>query len=377
MNGIDISPAARRGIYILCSFLLVLTGSSLIREKTFENDYPYLRIGGDAALYIAMAEGSPDTVAAPFRYRIVFPFIASLFDHPTPPVFRLINHVSLFFFYCIAFLICELRKIPPGISIVAVAFVFLSPWHLYIYQNPFITDGIVQMLMIVLLYAVLTKNLWLFIVAATVGVGTHERILFLLPLWLLTHDKSRGVMLLLFIIAPYSAMRVMIGDGIGSIVQGSISGMALFASPLLMVKDALVGSTPLYVIALTGLLLLPDKEMIAARKIVAVYLAASIIPALVATDTGRMLIGFSPAALFLAASFFSAGRFTVWHGGILVCTLFIALAYIPITILPIPEWLHYRKFVIAGTYVMLCFCFGMILYPLMSTIRTSVAKLLR
>jgi hypothetical protein len=376
MNGRAVSREFRLGIYILCSFLLVLTGSSLIREKTFENDYPYLRIGGDAASYIAMAEGSAEPVAAPFRYRIVFPLIASLFDAPTTSVFRLINFAALFFFYLIAFLICERRKFPPGISVVAVVFVFLSPWHLYIYQNPFIADGIVQLLMMAVLYAVMTKNLWLYVVAAAVGVGTHERILFLLPLWLLTHDKRQGVIVLLSIIALYSGMRVMIGDGIGTIAHGSFSGMALFATPLIMVKDALVGSTPLYLIALTGLFLLPEKEMIDARPIVAVYLIASIIPALVATDTGRMLIGFSPAALFLAASFFSAGRFTVWISGVLLCTLFISLAYIPITMVPIPEWLLYRKFVIAGSFILLFVCYGRIVLPLAPSIKASAAKLL-
>lgn len=377
MNGRAISRELRLGIYIICSFLLVLIGSSLIREKSFDNDYPYLRIGGDASSYIAMAEGPSDSVAAPFRYRIVFPLIASIFDAPATSVFRSINYASLFLFYFIAFLICDHRNIQPGISVVAVAFVFLSPWHLYIYQNPFITDGIVQMLMMVILYAVMTKNLWLFIVATAIGVGTHERILFLLPLWLLAHDKRRGGIVLLSIITIYFGIRVVIGDGMDTIAQGTLSGMALFASPLLLVKDAIVGSTPLYLIALTGLFLLTEKEMIDVRPIVAVYLVASIIPALVATDTGRMLIGFSPVALLLSAHFFSAGKLSPWNCGILSFTLLISLAYIPITILPISEWLNYRKFVIAGSYIMFVFCFVRSIYPLIPTIRISAAKILK
>jgi len=377
MKSISISPAVQRGIYALCSFFFVLAGSLLIREKTFDNDYPYLRIGGDASAYIAMAEGSAESVAAPFRYRVIFPMIASIFDAPATAVFRLINKASLFFFYLIAFLICDHRKIPSAISVTAVAFVFLSPWHLYIYQNPFITDGLVQLMMIVMLYAVTKKQLWLFAATAAAGVFTHERILFLLPLWFMVHNKKQGTTILLAVVILYAGMRITVENGIGAIAQDLPSGIALFNSPFLLTKDAIIGSAPLYIVALTGLLMMSRDEMIAVRPIVAVYGAAAFIPALVATDTGRMLIGFSPAAIVLSAYFFSTGRFSSWNSGILFFSLLIALAYLPVTIVPIAEWLFYRKYVIAGSFVMLCICYGKSIVPFISIIKSTAAKFFR
>lgn len=75
-------------IYILCPLMFVIAGTSLIREKSFHDEYRYLTIGGDAASYIAMAEGTGEEIHAPFRTRLLFPALVSLFDLPAVTAFR-------------------------------------------------------------------------------------------------------------------------------------------------------------------------------------------------------------------------------------------------------------------------------------------------
>jgi len=157
-------------IYILCSLMFVVAGTTLIREKSFHDEYRYLTIGGDAASYIAMADETGEEIPAPFRYRLFFPALASLFELPAITAFRWITIVSLFLFYLTGFLLCELRRCTLTATIMSMIFVFLSPWHLYIYQNPFITDGLVQLTIMLLLFSVMQKNIWLFCIIALAGI---------------------------------------------------------------------------------------------------------------------------------------------------------------------------------------------------------------
>jgi hypothetical protein len=358
-------------IYILCSLMFVITGSALIREKSFSDEYRYLRIGGDAALYISMAEGNNEEIPAPFRYRLFFPALASLFDLPAITVFRWITIISLFLFYLIGFLLCELRRYPLTVTIMSMMFVFLSPWHLYIYQNPFITDGLVQLTIMALLFSVVQKNIWLFGVIALAGIFLHERIIFFLPLWWAVHDGRRGSIIAGAIGLAYVGLRLIVGSPDGFSLEYPIGNYSIFVNPLETIKDAIVGSMPLFLIAFTGYMFQNGEEKQRTRPIVFLFLAASIIPAVVATDTGRMLLGLAPLAVVLNGSFFTATRFSVWGIAIIACSVLIGMAYLPVTFIPVPDWLIYRKAVIAASMTLFLICYGVFM---LRRRRTAIAR---
>ena len=252
-------------IYILCSMMFVVAGSALIREKSFHDNYRYLAIGGDAASYIAMADGTGEEIPAPFRYRLFFPALASLFDLPAITAFRWITISSLFLFYLTGFLLCELRRCTLTATIMSMIFVFLSPWHLYIYQNPFITDGLVQLTIMVLLFSVMQKNIWLFVVIALAGIFLHERIIFFLPLWWVVHDGRRGGIIAAGIGLVYVGLRLAVGSAGGSSLEFPVGNFSIFINPLETIKDAIVGSLPLYLIAVTGYLFQSAEERAMSR----------------------------------------------------------------------------------------------------------------
>jgi hypothetical protein len=348
-------------IYILCSLMFVIAGTTLIREKSFHDEYRYLTIGGDAASYIAMAEGTGEKTPAPFRYRLFFPALASLFDLPAITAFRWITIISLFFFYLIGFLLCELRRCTLTATIMSMIFVFLSPWHLYMYQNPFITDGLVQFTIMVLLFSVVQKNIWLFSIAAFAGIFLHERILFFLPLWWIVHDGKRGSVVVAAAGVMYVGIRMMIGETTGLQAGYPISEFSILAKPLEMIKDAVVGSLPLYLIALTGILFLGEHEKKFVLPVFLIFLAASVLPALVANDTGRMLLGMASLSVLTGVSFFEKVR-SAWQGVALLGTgLIMSAAYLPVTFIPISEWLFYRKYFIAIFFLFFLLIYGMIL----------------
>ena len=343
-------PRAKNiAVYILCSLMLVIAGSALIREKSFHDEYRYLTIGGDAALYIAMAEGTGEEIPAPFRYRLLFPFLASLSDLPAITAFRWITLVSLFFFYFFGFVVCEQWRCHLSATMMSMAFIFFSPWHLYIYQNPFITDGLVQLTIMVLLFSVVQKNIWLFGIAAFAGIFLHERIIFFLPLWMVVHDGRRGSIIAAAVGLAYVGLRLAVGGAEGFSLEYPIGNFSILVNPLETIKDAIVGSMPLYLIAFTGYLFLSAEEKKMTRPILFLFLAASVIPAFVATDTGRMLLGLAPLAVILSGLFFATARSSVLGIAFIVCAVFIGIAYLPVSFISIPDWLLYRKEVIAAT----------------------------
>lgn len=348
-------------VYVFFSLILVIAGSALIREKSFQDEYRHLRIGGDAASYIAMAEGTGEEISAPFRYRLLFPFVASLSDLPAITAFRWITFVSLFLFYFFGFLLCELRRCGLTATMMSMAFVFLSPWHLYIYQNPFITDGMVQLAVMVLLYSIVRKNIWLFGIAALAGIFLHERIIFFLPLWMAVHDGRRGGIIAASIGLAYIGLRLAVGGGDGFSHEYPIGTLSIFTHPLETIKDAIVGSLPLYMVAFSGYLFQNAEEKMLTRPALVIFLAASVIPAVAATDTGRMLLGMAPLTVLIGVSFFEKVH-SVWKGcAVLGTALIVSLAYLPVTFIPIPEWLFYRKYFIAIFFLCFLLVYGMIL----------------
>lgn len=356
-------------VYILCSLVLVAAGSALIREKSYHDDYRYLIIGGDAALYSAMAEKTGEEIPSPFRYRILFPFLASLSDLPAIDAFRLITLVSLFLFYLTGFFLCDMLRYSPLATVMSMVFVFLSPWHLYIYQNPFITDGTVQLTIMVLLFSVLKKNIWLFGMTALAGIFLHERIMFFLPLWMVMHDVRRGGIIAAGAVVIYAGLRLGVGSAGGPVFEYSFGQMSIFAHPLEMFKDAVVGSLPLYAVAVIGFLFQRTEEQQRMRPILFLFIAASVIPAAVATDTGRMLLGIAPLAVALCGSFFSAVRFSGWGIAVIVFSAAVGFAYLPVTFVPISDWLLYRKAVIAAAMALLTIVCGAYLFRYKQTER--------
>lgn len=342
-----------RALYGLFSLLLVIAGLALVRQKSDNSEYRFLQNGGDAFFYRSMTEGSMENVPAPFRYRIAAPTIVRLLPVSPNAGYMFLNAASLFIFYYIGFLLCSHFRFDVISSLKSIIFLFFTQWHLYIYQNPFITDGIVQMLMMVMTYAAVKNRFILFCFFAVVSVAIHERLILYVPIWGIFQSWKKGMGISCIAVILYALLRWSVGSGSIPSVEFPFPHLAALVKPLTIGKEAIIGSGVLYAIAVFGFNLYSGRDRSKLRDAAILFFGVSILPALVVTDTGRMLLGISPLAVLFGASFFEKTRDMIPSRVLLGLSIISSIALIPVTFIPMPTWLAVRKFVI-GESLVLC-----------------------
>jgi len=243
------------------------------------------------------------TVPAPFRWRILVPWIAGRLPFATATSLALLTYASLAGYYFVMLLWCRRLALPPLAAVAAIVVPFAFEPHLINYFHPYLVEGFSLLLMAVMVYAFTVDAFALFAVAGLCGIFAREVTWVLLPMWC-ARDVKRGVVL-----ATAGAAAIV---GEHAILWGPPYARPYTIDPMTVlrfhtdhvgnyVRD--IRSTWGWAFALTplGLLLLPAERFRAVWPVAVVLAVAAFGSSLFATDTARLFGVLMPVVLVAAA----------------------------------------------------------------------------
>lgn len=134
------------------------------------------------------------TVPAPFRWRVLVPWIAGALPFPTVTSLALVTYASLVGYYFLLLLWCRRISVSPPVAVVAIAVPFAFEPHLINYFHPYLAEGFSLFLMAVMVYAFTIDSFVVFAIAGFAGVFAREVIWALLPVWC-ARDIKKGLAL--------------------------------------------------------------------------------------------------------------------------------------------------------------------------------------
>ena len=193
---------------VAVSLALLVAGHLFVLQRSANPTISYLQERGDSVAYVQLVEGQWRTMRVPIRYRIFVPLLASVLPLAPLDALRAITYVSLFFCYVLILLTCRAMDLSGSAAVVGLWAVFTSSWHLYQYNNPFLIDAFVLLMLCGMIYALVRDSFWLFLACAVLGVLSKETVVFLVPAWFFARDRRRGlavlvVALLAFLLPRY------------------------------------------------------------------------------------------------------------------------------------------------------------------------------
>ena len=183
-------------LFAILSALLVIVGDHLVLQRTPDPPTPELAVGGDTLFYIRMIEGESSTVPGLYRYRILVPFIAKVLPFSPLTDLLVMSYAGLFVCYLLALLICVKLGLNGWASLLGLFSVYSSGWQLYYYHNPYLTDAFGLMALFVLFFALVHRSYLLFFAMGVLGVLARETTVFLVPLWLVTKQWRRSLLVM-------------------------------------------------------------------------------------------------------------------------------------------------------------------------------------
>lgn len=239
---------------------------------------------GDALEYVALIDGTRD-VEAPYRYRVVVPFIARMLPLSAPRALICVSWLSLFATYALILHTSERLRISFGAAACGLTVAVFSAPHLYNYTNPFLTDAMGLLMVAASLHALLLERYVLFCALSALAIGVREASIFTSLAWAEKKLSWRAVVAVACALAVYVGTRVLIGQG-SHIDEGPF---AIFpAHPLrALVREALSAWHMLWLIASLGLSMLVAQRRAVLFTALLLF-AGGVITSLLATDTTRM-----------------------------------------------------------------------------------------
>lgn len=267
------------------------------------------RFTPDAKAYIYMATGvlPGPLMIAPYKYRVLTPTLVAFMMEVIPgfdEAFVAVNMAALYLFYMVSGL--SIFKLGGNLGTAIAGFLGVNVfWHTYNYANPYTVEPVFYLCSALLIYAVITRRLWLFALILVVGMVNKESILFLAPLWFVTRRWREAIMVVVLGLAVYLLPRVqdlkMMGWYVdhyaGQIMHHNIHHFNVVLATVIFTWGLA------YVIGFSG-----------ARKSATVMAAMvlSTVGALIsltgAADHGRMMASMSPAMMPAIALYFQGER---------------------------------------------------------------------
>ncbi len=292
---------ARRIAAGLVPLALLALGDAFVLERG-EAGPTDPRIRGDARHYVAMVEGRSAEAPAPFKYRVLAPLVARALPWSPADALRIVTYASLAGFYAVALALCAQAGLSPAASVAGLALVFLSPWHLYHFHNPFLTDAPALLAISVAVLALAGGSFGVFLAASAAGVLTREAVSFLVPAWIV-RDPGRGALAAGVGLGVWLAPRLLVPDENGLLAQPIRALHAVLrehgAVGLVVGMGASWGH--LWWLLPLGLLRVPRERRSLAAAL-AFLLAGAFVASLFAVDTGRMFATLSPLFVVAVAS---------------------------------------------------------------------------
>lgn len=349
--------------FLLLPFLFLILGDSLVLQRVPNGPSHELTIRGDALTYLRMVEQGPSSASGHKRYRVLVPFIASMLPFPPGRSLLVISYASLFACYLLALLISAKMGFPWFASFLGVFSVYSSAWHLYNYQNPFLTDAFGLAALFALLFCVVAGSYVGFLAVATVGILGRETVSFLVPLWITTRREWWKTIFLLssaIAILAIPKATIVFSSGGGATFFNKINAgnaaarVSEIGSIASYVFDLVFAWSYLWIIAPVGIMLLPLKWFWPMTGgFVLLFLGAFLVT--IASppgnpDTGRLFSLLAPVMVVGATQVFSSlWNKRAWPVIVLFAALFSAQLFtgVPTVVTPRDSWVfgggHYRE----------------------------------
>jgi len=206
---------------MMISAVLILAGDRLIIQRTINPPIPFfhrgestyfMKIGGDTDVYARMAKGTFFDAPAPYRYRILLPFIARYLPFEPHISFKLFSYFSLFALYVLLAVLCRSIAMSPAAAFVSLFAFFVTPWQLYMYHNPFYFDAFSLLLATTMILAYVRRWYALFFAMGIIGIFSRENIIFLTPWWFMTGQHKRGALVVLAIAVLFILTRTLLSN---------------------------------------------------------------------------------------------------------------------------------------------------------------------
>jgi len=290
-------------LLMVIPLLFVVSGHFFVLQRTLNGPTPYLTIRGDTLSYVRMIEGNLSSLRSPFKYRILVPFIARLLSFSPTDSLRIISYLSLYTCYLFVLLICLKLGITISSATVGLLTVFVTPWHLYCYHNPFLTDAFQLMTISVMIFSLVCNYFSLFAPCSILGVLGRETTVFLVPVWFLTRDRSRGclllgvavviLLLLWYVIVSNTSTTALISEKFNTI--GIFRDLYSYGTRVILTWNYV------WILSLIGMWLIPGEQRVLMITSFLLLLSCAFITSLIAYDTGRMFAILVPVlAVFCA-----------------------------------------------------------------------------
>lgn len=248
------------------------------------------------------------SVPAPFRWRIVVPWITGLLPFETATSLALNTYVSLAAFYFVMLAWCRRLGLSTWSATAALIGTFAFEPHLINYLHPFLVEGFSLLLIALMAYAFTIDSFALFAITGLCGVFSREIIWILLPIWC-ARDVKKGVALTAIAAAAMGIERVIIW-GPPYARPHTIDPMTVLRFHLDNVSNYVrdVRSTWGWVFAFCalGVALLPAARFRTVAPVALALVVAAVGSSVFATDTQRLFDVMIPLAIVAGAQVMSA-----------------------------------------------------------------------
>lgn len=284
-------------IIIVLSALLLLLGDRFIGQAESTDLF------GDAMVYTSMAEGDFTNVSAPFKYRLLVPTIAWLLPFSAIVSLKLVSYAGLFLFYVFTLLTCRQLGFGLAASFGGLFAVYSTVWHLYNYQNPYLTDTIALLLLTLLLLSVIRRSFMTYVCAAVLAVLTREITIFFVPMWLVTKEWRRAGTAIIAGVLVLMLPRLMLSSvgGLSSSVVDVINHVDRLGNLLSFARPVLFNWGFVGFLTILGLLFTPNDRTWLFLCAFGLLLLAAVLSSFIATDVGRMFAVMSPIMVISCA----------------------------------------------------------------------------
>lgn len=272
------------------AIVLVFFGRWFIRP-TRETASGELQIVGDALEYIQMAREGLAGVPEPFRFRLLTPWLASLFPDEVQGL-HIVTLVGLFLFYLATYMALRQQLVSKTAAALAVVLVFSAFWHQFNYFDPYLTDGLALGLNSAFVLLALQGALLSSFAVVMVAVINRETSVSFVPLWVVLRPRSLASW-----VAPVAAIFLVfiVRHASG---PGSSLTMLHWSGPVSWVGLVFLSWGGLWGLAALGAVLgLPSRPRFVGG-LLALTGAMAVASSLFATDVPRMFQIMAPSIAF-------------------------------------------------------------------------------
>ena len=290
-------------ITIVIAVIFLVVGDRLIGQAG------QTELFGDALVYAYMAEGNFGDANAPFKYRVVVPLLAWLLPFEAEFSLKIVSYAGVFLFYIVILMTCRFLGFSIFASTASLFALFSTVWHLYNFQNPYLTDTTALMLLSVLFLSYIRGSFITYLTTTVLLVMTREITIVLVPLWLWTKQWPRAITAIGIGVISLIVIRWVVSSdsselNISNSFVESLNGVARIHNMRPFIRIVVLNWGFVGALTVLGLLLTPIDKRTTLVPAFCLLLFAAIFSSFLAMDVGRMFAILSPVIVICCAQLF-------------------------------------------------------------------------